>query len=172
MAFGRFRKAREETEINLIPVMNLFVTMIPFLLLAAAFYHVGVVPTSFPSQTDKQSDLAADPKSVTVDLLVEKDKIELSASNTVLDEETLNGLALTVERKDGKFDYELLGKALYAIKQRFPNSDTVIVLPSDDIPYQDVIRVLDTAREITLNKGTPQEVHNPLFPVTVLSRKV
>jgi hypothetical protein len=38
----RLRRPKVE-DLNLIPLMNLFVTMIPLLLLTAAFYHIGMV---------------------------------------------------------------------------------------------------------------------------------
>ena len=133
MLFSRYHHAREATEVNLIPVMNLFVTLIPFLLLAAAFYHVGVIPTSLPSQTDETSDIAADDISVTVNLLVEPDQMRLSASSAVLDEETLAGLSLVIKKTDKGFDLEMLSKALFEIKRRYKKSDTIIVLPDDTV---------------------------------------
>lgn len=172
MEFSRYRKVREEAEVNLIPVMNLFVTLIPFLLLAAAFYHVGVIPTSLPSQTDETSDIEGERDAVTVNLLIEPEAIHLSASNAVLDEEALSELAATIERNEDGFDLELLAKALYAIKLRYDKSDTVIVLPSDLVKYEDVVRVLDSTREFTVHRGTSKEARIPLFPVVVLSQKV
>lgn len=172
MEFSRFRHAREEVQVNLIPVMNLFVTLIPFLLLAAAFYHVGVIPASLPSQTDEVSDIAADTTSVTVNLQIEPDAIHISASNAVLSEETLAELSLSIKRQKGGFNLELLKKALYEIKRRYANSDTVVVLPSSKVQYKDVVMILDSAREYTLNKGSAKESKLPMFPVVVLSRKV
>ena len=168
MGFDKWRSAREEMEVDLIPVMNLFVVLIPFLLLAAAFYHVGVIPTSLPSQTDGTSDIAADTRSVTVNLQIEDGRIALSASNAALDEETL--AQLSMEIADGELD--LLRTALYQIKTLYPDSDTVVVLPAAGVSYQEVVAVLDAAREITLDAGTPEERKLPLFPVVVLSRKV
>lgn len=169
--FSRYQNAREVAEVNLIPVMNLFVTLIPFLLLAAAFYHVSVIPTSLPSQTDGTSDTAADNVSVTVNLLVEERKIRLTASSATLDEETLSGLSLEIKKKNGKFDLALLTSALVEIKKRYKKSDTVIVLPSDEVLYEDIVRILDTSRERRIQiKG--KEKSEPLFPVVVLSRKV
>lgn len=172
MRFARFRRVREEAEVNLIPVMNLFVTLIPFLLLAAAFYHVGVIPASLPSQTDEESDIADDKLSVTVNLLVESNKIHLTASSSGLDEETLADLSVIIDKTDQGFDLTNLGKALYQIKFKYNESDTVVVLPTDDVPYEDIVRILDVAREFRMNKGTEEEVRIPLFPVVVLSRKV
>ena len=51
MGFDAYRRKRAEpADINLTPVMNLFVVLIPFLLLSAAFFHVSVIPTSLPTQ--------------------------------------------------------------------------------------------------------------------------
>ena len=169
--FSRFQSAREVADVNLIPVMNLFVTLIPFLLLAAAFYHVSVIPTSLPSQTDGVSDTAADTVSVTVNLLVEKNRIRLTASSATLDEETLSELTLEIHKKGKQFDLELLTSALVEIKKRYKESDTVIVLPADDIPYKDIVQILDTSRERQI-KQNGKEKSEALFPVVVLSRKV
>ncbi|MCP4606116.1 MAG: hypothetical protein GY847_37325 [Proteobacteria bacterium] len=172
MLFSRYRRVREDIDVNLIPVMNLFVTLIPFLLLAAAFYHVGVIPTSLPSQSDETSDIADDRQAVTVNILIEPERIQLSASNAQLDEETLAALSLNIKRTDKGFDLKVLGKALHEIKLMYDKSDTVIVLPSDNVEYQDVVTILDVAREITFNRGTAEEIRIPLFPIVVLSRKV
>ncbi|MDJ0764037.1 MAG: biopolymer transporter ExbD [Myxococcota bacterium] len=172
MLFGRYKRAREELEVNLIPVMNLFVTLIPFLLLAAAFYHVGVIPTSLPSQTDETSDVAGDTQSVTVNLVIEREQLHVSAANAVLDETLLAALSMTIEKGDEGFDLKLLTKVLHEIKKRFTKSDTVIVLPSDYVEYQDVVRILDATREIKLDGESETSKRLPLFPVVVLSRKV
>ena len=169
--FSRFQNAREVADVNLIPVMNLFVTLIPFLLLAAAFYHVSVIPTSLPSQTDGVSDTAADDVSVTVNLLVEKQRIRLTASSATLDEDALSELTLEIKKKGDSFDLDLLTSALVEIKKRYKKSDTVIVLPADDVPYKDIVQILDTSRERRI-KGKDSEKSEPLFPVVVLSRKV
>lgn len=170
--FDRFHVARKPADVNLIPVMNLFVILIPFLLLAAAFMHIGVIATSLPSQTDESSDIAADTKSVTVNMLIDKDSIQISASNAVLDEAVLAELAFSLPRGKDGFDLDILAKALHEIKLRYENSDTVIVLPADDIEYEQIVKVLDAAREIVFSPGTPEELKIPMFPVVVLSRKV
>ena len=170
--FSRFQRARAQVDVDLTPVMNLFVTLIPFMLLGAAFYHVGVIPISFPSQTDQQSDVATQVDSVTVDMLVTSESITISAANPSIPEEELEKLSLTLVREASGFDMDMLSRALHLIKQRYPKSDTVIVLPDDEVSYADVIQVLDAARELVTNKGQLDEARIPLFPVVVLSRKV
>ncbi|MFW5812197.1 MAG: ExbD/TolR family protein, partial [Alkalispirochaetaceae bacterium] len=55
--FDRWKQAREEpSELNLIPIMNLMMVLIPFLLLGAAFYHLGSIPTTLPTHRPEGGD--------------------------------------------------------------------------------------------------------------------
>ena len=55
--FDRYRRTVEETQdLDLLPVMNLFMVLIPFLLMGAAFFHIGVIPASLPSHTPEVKD--------------------------------------------------------------------------------------------------------------------
>lgn len=174
MAFDRYRKAREASEVNLIPVMNLFVVMIPFLLLSAAFLHVGVIPTSLPTQADGDGDVAVDLLSVTVNLQLDKDAIYLSASNPDLDPEVLAALGATIPATPEGPDVDTLNETLHAIKTEYTRSDTVVLLTATGVPYKDVVRVLDAARDVELQAAGDGKdaVTQPLFPVAVLSKKV
>lgn len=170
--FDRFRHAREEVEdLNLIPIMNLMMTLIPFLLLGAAFYHIGVIPTSLPTHVPEGSK--EPPKKevvVTLNLQVEKDKMLLGASATGLSQEEQDALGGEFPNKDGRYDLKGLQAQIERIKSSYPKSDTVVVLPADDVKYQSLVDILDTTRE----KLTPREgddpLREPLFPVTVFSK--
>lgn len=172
MAFHRYRKAREAVDVNLVPVMNLFVVLIPFLLMSAAFYHVGVIPASFPSQTDGTSDVAEDTRQVTINLVVDREGIQLTAANAALAQDTMAGLSVSLPRKEGAHDLVQLQQALYAIKTQYPDSDTVILLPDPELPYQEIVRILDASRQVTLDKDLKTERKAPLFPVVVMSMLV
>ncbi len=169
--FQRLRKASGvEAEPNLIPVMNLFVAMIPFLLLAVAFFQVGVIPTTLPTHTQNSTDVAPSRNAVTVSLVVNDEGFSLTAMSTALSEEQLATLASTIAKRDGEFDHDALRTALQSIKARYQESDTIILLPTQTVPYGEVVRIMDTAREIVSPDGGSQRT--PLFPVVVLSRTV
>lgn len=172
MAFDKFRRAQEPADVNLVPVMNLFVVLIPFLLLSAAFYHVSVIPTSLPSQGATSGE-APEPnlKQVTVNLQVELERIVLSVSNADLPPEELEALALEILRLPDAHDVQTLSRALAEVKRRYPESDTIVLLPGDGVVYLDVVLVIDAARELVEKQGE-KEKRTPLFPVVVLSKKV
>lgn len=172
MRFCRYQRAKEQLELNLVPVMNLFVVLIPFLLLAAAFYHVRVIPTVAPLATNEPSAPASEARAVTLSLSIGPDRLELRASNPTVAKKTLAKLGVVLEKEEGRFDLDALSEALYQIKLRYEQSDTIIVIPHDETAYRDVVEILDTAREITMDPGTREETRIPLFPVVVMSREV
>jgi biopolymer transport protein ExbD len=46
------RQAEEEPELNMIPIMNMFMVLIPFLLMSASFFHIKAINTSIPIHAD------------------------------------------------------------------------------------------------------------------------
>jgi biopolymer transport protein ExbD len=170
--FGRMRRMETvDAEPNLIPVMNLFVAMIPFLLLAVAFFQLGVIPATLPTHTENTSDVEPSRQAITVSIVINDEGFRITAMNQSLPEAELDSLARTVAKESGQYDFDGLSEALQALKQRYPASDTVILLPTERIPFADIIRVMDTARESRSAEGG-QSPGRPLFPNIVMSRTV
>ena len=93
--FDSWRKKAESEELNLIPIMNLMVTLIPFLLLGAAFYHLGTIPASLPQQAAAASGEKPKDIKVTLTMEVKLDTIRISGSAAGLDEESAETLKRT-----------------------------------------------------------------------------
>lgn len=169
--FSNFRKAREAPkELNVLPVMNLMVTLIPFLLLGAAFYKIAVIPATLPSH-DPSAEADQKPPSdeiITLNLIIELDRIELTASSATVSPEQLDTLKTTLPLKGGQLDAAQLTEAVARFKGGYPKSDTVLVLPAPQIPYQLLVAVLDATRERISKSGAKQ----PLFPVSVFSERI
>ena len=163
--FNRLSRRREEedTELNMVPIMNMFIVLIPFLLMSASFFHIKAINTSIPvnSETAKaEAKERTDPK-LTVVLELKIDKIRISAISSDLSEETLAKIGTTFSgTNDLKKDTQRLGEYLKGLKGRYPASDTVLMVPDDSISYNEVIQVMDCARA----SGT-----TTLFPNVVLT---
>ncbi len=170
MGFDRWRQARDEPkELDLIPIMNLMVTLIPFLMLGAAFYHIGVIPTSLPAEASQAAAADAD-AIVTINLQIENDgALQIGATSPTLPPETLAGLAAVLPRGDSGPDLAGLTRHLAGVKARYPKSDTLLLLPAPAVAYQTLIDVLDAAREQAAADGSPPTI---LFPVAVFSKKL
>ncbi len=166
--FDKWKAARAEEapELNLIPVMNLMVVLIPLLLLGAAFFHISVIPTSTASDG---SGGEPSPK-VTLKLDIRPDKMELSghSGDPKVDPATL---AAVFPITDGALDLKGLQAKLEAIKNKHPTSDTVVLTPFEELQYQTLIKLVDTVREKLVPQGQGLEPkRKPLFPVTVFAR--
>ncbi|MEZ4472914.1 MAG: biopolymer transporter ExbD [bacterium] len=168
--FERYREAREQAgALDLIPIMNLMVTLIPFLMLGAAFYHIGVIPASVPTQVERLGEPPSD-AIVTVNLEVRGAAIVVSVQSATVEPEVLAGLGFELPR--GPEAAARLTQRLLEVKARYPRSDTVVVLPDDDVRYAELVTLLDAAREQVLPAGPDGlPVVRSLFPVTVFSKR-
>lgn len=171
------RREVEDAQLNLIPIMNLFTGLIPFMLLSAAFMHLSIIRVTVPvASTTGETDIAKEDDKITLKLRVTPSSYDLSASSDTLAPEVVRLLATSVPRMRGdaeteKATYEQLTTAAHRIKGTYASSDTVIVVPDEEIPYEDVVAALDAVRDIVVERdGAKSRVE--LFPRVVLSSMV
>ncbi len=171
MALGRKNRiiAEPDTEIAMVPIMNMFLVLIPFLLLSASFFHIKAVNTSVPvlasgsSSTSTSKTKKSDIK-VTIIVELKEKSINLSAMSDELQYRDLVKLGTKLKFKE-KYEYPLdkLTDHLQYVKQQYPKSDTMILVPSNNVEYGTIIQAMDTARSTESTE---------LFPNIVLSAKV
>ena len=90
-------------ELDTLPVMNLFVALIPFLLLAVAFVRVGVIPTSTPVQGESRH---GSPRAVTLTIVVDGEGLRVTARSGDLPTEELAALSTAIPRRGGRHDHQ------------------------------------------------------------------
>lgn len=170
-------KESEEVTINLIPIMNLFTALIPFLLMSAVFYQLSVVRISVPVASDTgETDIAKEEDKITLNMRITRESFDLSGSSDTLDPSILKRLKAQVPRAEGDEEaqaatYAQLSEAAFQIKGKYTSSDTSIVVPDDDIPYEHVVGALDAVREIWVDRNGDR-LRVVLFPRVVLSSLV
>lgn len=175
MSFSKWRDAKQGGEdLNLIPVMNLFMVLIPFLLMGAAFFHISVIPASVPVNDPQQSDVPKTPTTVAVNLEVAVDALRLTVASVSLSEEELAALGAQWPRSqaDG-YNIKAMQEHLKDLKARYPGSNTLTLLPHDDLGYDELVQIMDHAREWRTEEkdpGSGEFIHKELFPVTIFSR--
>jgi biopolymer transport protein ExbD len=173
--FEEWREASQEVQdLNVIPVMNLFMVLIPFLLMGAAFLHVSVIPTSTPSHEPGAPAPEDPPTRVTANLRVEKDTIALTFSGAGVPDDVAADLgAQWPINDDGTYPVAKVQQHLRDIKKEYPKSNTVVVLPYDGLNYQRLVGILDKTREYKAGKTAAGDTkYEELFPVTVFSRLI
>lgn len=156
----------EEVDIDMVPIMNMFLVLIPFLLMSASFLHLKAINTSVPVLAES-SENGSDAKSiikVSVVVELERDGLHLSALSAELEEDMLNKWDIRIPKNDqGEYPLLQMVQVLAEIKLAYPKSDTVIVIPDGSIVYDTIIQTMDMARN---------SENTTLFPNVVISGKV
>jgi biopolymer transport protein ExbD len=159
----RRRRQEEDPEPNLVPIMNMFLVLIPFLLLSASFFHIKAVNTSIPVQAEGGNDSTAKKNEIklTLFLKLKPEAIEITATADTLTQPELDQLGTELPKEEyHEYPMAALAEYLKQIKTAYPASDTLILMPDESIIYDTIIKTMDVARNTK---------EDPYFPNVVLS---
>ncbi len=178
MAFKPSKRKRRpdatEPDLNLTPIMNLMVVLIPLLLSSAEFVKLGMIElnlppaagaaatavSQMPQETEKKLDLT-----VTV---TDKGFYIASSAAVALGK---SGEGPTIPKLADKYNFQKLTEYLYKIKQKadgvFRDDNKIIILAEPSIDYQTVVSTMDASRSIKVDGKW-----KPLFPDVSLGATV
>ena len=142
----RMRRPDQETELTLIPVMNLFVGLIPFLLLSTAFVKFGGIDVYAPSTSQEQ--LEQDSSKLSLTFKVQNKKVTVAGFK--------NGFDSPVKSVSASFklkDKEAFMAHMIAVKQKFPHIATTIFYADPDSKYHEAVTALDSIRSLNLDSN-------------------
>lgn len=161
------RKDTGPVELNMVPIMNLFLAMIPFLLSCAAFFQTAVINASVPALGGGSEDQSQEPKKeldkITLKLQITKEGFSYAADGDQPEAE-LKRISGKIRKKGNEFDYDALRDRCEQLKKNYPKSETVIIIPEKDILYDIIVQTMDATRERT--DGDQQDI---FFPSAVVS---
>ncbi|MBN1832616.1 MAG: biopolymer transporter ExbD [Deltaproteobacteria bacterium] len=162
---GRIRpQSEEETELNMVPIMNMFMVLIPFLLMSASFYQIKAINTSIPVHADTHAnEVSSNNKTekITVVLELKEKEIRVSGLSETPNDLFLSDLKMVIPREPGlEAPTDELVDFLKALKSRYPSSDTLILIPDEEVLYREIVQTMDSARDFEKER---------LFPNIVIS---
>lgn len=128
----------DDYDVEILPMMNLFVVLIPMLLLSAVFVELAVVRLGLPSDEPAAATAPQEPLGLAV--AIEDDRWIVQATK----------LTPTAIQRDADGAIEKLRVALADVGARFPDNRDVIILSRPDTRYEDIISVMDVSRETGL----------------------
>lgn len=144
---GRRKSDHAHIELNLVPMMDTFVTLIGFLLYTMAFLAFVSVESPLPmaSPTEMAEKLKEKPLQLTVSVREKDiqiwsafDKIPSKVIPNIPDEKAIS--------KTGLPDLKTVHETLLKIKQQFPNENKVVIAPAGSINYETIINSMDAIR--------------------------
>jgi len=125
-----------ENDLEIMPLMNLFVAMIPMLLISAVFLNVTVIDMKAPPDATEANG--------------ENKKENLALAVTIKDSYfVVEGKRIdkrVIRRSDDDADFQL-ANTLVDIATRHPDNQDVMIISQPDTNYGDIIAVMDISRE-------------------------
>lgn len=159
MAFRPSKRShhpQEEAHLNLAPFLDFLMMVVTFLVATVALVHTSIINLSLPQATEEAAVQAPPPKpnQPVLNLTVGITKSGLQIGGT-------GGMDRLIPRlASGEYDTVSLNARLVEIKHAFPTDENVILLADPDLPYEDLIHVMDACREYTPPGGRK----SALFP--------
>ncbi len=142
MRYGRTRSTDATFDLNLAPILDIIVSIIPLLLLSMAFIQVKLIEVPVPQVVADAMNRANEKSETTVTLRVSKAKgfaFEVTKSGSTQK-------FLVPMNQDG-FDYSALQAKAFEIKQNFPQVFKLDLAPEENVPLNDLVKVMDSVRK-------------------------
>jgi biopolymer transport protein ExbD len=138
----------ESEEVELTPMMNVVMMLIPLLMSMAVFTKLAGIEFSLPPATESSGgggEAAEEPEAA--------NDLDLSVAVT-MDGFTITGsaakLPLIPRLANGAYDFKSLRATLVGIKEKYPAQENVVLVVEGLVLYQDIITCMDICRETQL----------------------
>ena len=146
------RHTRRPAELLLVPMIDIFVVLVTFLLMTAVFSRTVVLELNLPAQ---QTEFKEPPQGLQLEVLVRKDSMLVADRNS--------GPLHQLPNIASGYDYDGLTNYLKFVKARFPEMTTASLLFEPDTPYDILVQVMDRVRVFENKVGTRTD-QAELFP--------
>ena len=161
----------QEIPLDIRPVMNLMVVLIPLLLSSAVFTKLAIRELNLPpAQTSGIGPSGKPPeeqKRIELKVLISKRGFYIASRSGYLTggEAKLEAPPTVPLNAEGDYDYKELQNKLVEIKQKiqgqgFVDENSIIISAEADIPYKIIIKTIDYISTYTDENGVEQD----LFP--------
>ena len=167
------RKSDElDMELDIRPVMNLMVVLIPLLIAGAEWVKLGIIEINVPpAKTDNgpgtgedQNEQKEKAKKLGLTIAVSETGITIGNAGMILSGE--KGEGPTVQKnEDGNYDYAVFREKLVEIKKKiigqgFVDENRAVLTASANIEYQVIVDIMDNLQTYEDDEGAVQA----LFP--------
>lgn len=127
----------ETIDVDMTPIMNLFMVLIPFLMSMAVFTQLAIIEFSLPP-AQGEGEAAESTKELDISIVVSENGFRIVGTGKKLD---------LIPKVRGKYQMEKLRTLLKAIKFQYPSQKSVVLVFDGNTLYDDIIKFMDVCRE-------------------------
>lgn len=136
---ARPSQAAHPPDIDVTPIMNMFVILIPFLVTMAVFTHLSVIRLQTPSNVTGTTDWQDGKKpKLKLTAVVARDFLAITRGGTMYD-------SLPVQH--GEYPYDAFEKRLVALRADTDVKDNCVVAVQDAVTFSYAVRVFDICKK-------------------------
>jgi biopolymer transport protein ExbD len=157
--------------LNVTPMIDVLTCLLFFLLLSFGAVIIALINTTIPVLSESSAQAEPD-KKITVTLVISEKGYSLTAQNDIMTEDESNKLKRSFALASGDYDFTSLNNYLFELKQRYKDSENIVLLPDADVPYEKLIKTMDVTREREGQDAAGKPIRIPLFPAAVISSLV
>jgi biopolymer transport protein ExbD len=134
---GKGGRKSVDSELNLVPYIDLLTCMVVFLLMTAVWTQLARIDVTQKGQAQSAEQTDEKPPETRLVVVINEDGF-LIAGGAAGDQKP-------IKKKEGKYDYDTLMAILKEVKKTYPDKRDVHIAADDTIGYQFIIETMDTA---------------------------
>jgi len=134
---GKGGRKSVDSELNLVPYIDLLTCMVVFLLMTAVWTQLARIDVTQKGQAQSAEQTDEKPPETRLVVVINEDGF-LIAGGAAGDQKP-------IKKKEGKYDYDTLSAILKEVKKTYPDKRDVHIASDDGIQYEFVIQTMDTA---------------------------
>jgi biopolymer transport protein ExbD len=160
-----------EMDLDIRPVMNLMVVLIPLLLQGAEWVKLGAIEINAPptksggsGDQQEQQDKKEEEKKIGLKLAVTQEGITIANASVILTSEEGDGPTVPI-KNDGTYDFDLLREKLIEVKKAiagkgYKDENRAVITAAKEIEYKNIVEVIDNIQTYEDDQGNQKA----LFP--------
>jgi len=142
---------KEPRNPNLIPIMNLFIVVIPMLMTIMVSIHIAMIGINLTSSTgggggQQPEDKKEPPKKITLALIPDRFEIQVEGQKETTIIPVISADSTGTDA-NVKYDFITLDKDIIELKKKYENQNTIVVLPYSGVKYDILLRAIDVCKD-------------------------
>lgn len=144
MKFVEFQRGiKEQIELEITPLMNLMIILVPILLISLNFAQITVLEVNLPELTGGMSASQKSQSKLEV-------RIEGTGFKVFFPEDVLIQEIPLIENEGGKsYDFMQLSKVLQAVKSQLNDKRDILLLSHPNVDYQNLVFTMDAVKSFS-----------------------
>jgi biopolymer transport protein ExbD len=142
-------RIRKPAEVMLVPMIDIFVVLVTFLLMTAVFSRVTILQLDLPSANQGAAPVVPEFR---LEVIVRESGFELTNGESLI---------AALPKVDGEYDFAMLAQLAQQLKSEHPNVDDASVLLERTVKYDYLIQVMDAIRSAELPAAEGSAADHP-----------